>query len=712
MRRVLSALMLVVGLAVAAGPLYGQGSWWNRAWRCRRVVEAVPPKVSIYPGSEAAYFELYGQGHLKPDGSDIRVVAQGRLLRHKVLYVSPTGIARILFEVLPGVNTYEIYYGNPDAPAPTDDWEPRRGLILRTLRYNGGRYNNWAQAQETLRRAGPVMGAGPVDRVFHGHNPFGPSRRFISIYDGWLYCPVAGTYSFATTSGNASFLFINGRRVVDWPGHHGPVPDARHHREVVLPRGLARFRYVAVFVAGRPTAVAAWRLPGSQRYEVIPKSAFPPLVVASGRSLEIQGQRVAPDFRVEFAGEATLTPEGDRFLVKVRFVNTSSALAKRNYRPLWDFGDGTTSRELSPTHIYLAPGTYPVTLTLIGSGRYRATQPIEVVQDWNAQVARRIDDRADYYDQIRQYDLTKLSGEALANLVDYYLALEKPAEALRAGEVLLSPAPQGAARRGTPDAVLLRSAHRLEEVLLPPGYPPGRQREPQRALRLYGAVEAQASGARAKAEAALAQGRILFEELRDLEGAQAAYRRVLTEYRRPVDSLEARGAYIGLGRIERWRGNLTAAREWFRKAQGIAVGEGSAERLLVRRSAWARNVEDALRRDDPEVLSSAWRDLTTWAWHYPEDLLEGHHTVLLGRLLLKQKAPQRAAEELEALLRVNPESQYADQALWSLADCYLALGDRRKALEALDRIARDYPTSGLVPRLQARRQEVESARIR
>lgn len=705
-------MVVVAGLAAAAGPLYGQARWWDRAWRSRRVVEAVPPKVSTYPGSEAAYFELYGQGYLKADGGDIRVVAQGRLLRHRVLYVSPTGIARILFEVLPGVDTYEIYYGNPDAPAPEEDWEPRRGLLLRTRRYNGGRFNNWAQARQTLQRSGPTLGAGPVNRVFHGHNPFGPSRRFVSIYDGWLYGPVAGTYSFATTSGNASFLFINGQRVVDWPGRHGPVPDARHHGEVVLPRGLARFRYVAIFVGGRPTAVAAWRLPGSQRYEVIPKNAFPPLVVATPRSLEVQGQRVTPDFRTEFAGEATLTPEGDRYLVKVRFVNTSSALAKRNYQPLWEFGDGVTSRLLNPTHIYLAPGTYPVTLTLIGSGRYQATQSIEVVQDWDAQVARRIDDRADYYDELRRYDPNKLPAQALANLVEYYLAVDKPADALRAGEVLLSPGPGGAERPQVSDGVLLRMAHRLQEVLLPPGYPPGRERDPQRALGLYAAAEARASGPRAKAETALAQGRILFEELRNLEGAQAAYQRVLGTYRRAPNSREARGAYLGLGRLERWRGNLTGAGAWLQKAQSIPVGEDPAEKLRVRRSAWARAVEDALRRDDPQVTSLAWRDLTTWAWYFPEDLLEGHHTVLLARLLLKQQNPQRAAQELEALLRVNPESQYADQALWSLTDCYLALGDRAKALAALDRLARDYPSSGLILKLQTRRQEVESARLR
>jgi PKD repeat protein len=31
---------------------------------------------------------------------------------------------------------------------------------------------------------------------------------------------------------------------------------------------------------------------------------------------------------------------------------------------LWDFGDGTTSTELDPVHIYATPGTYSVSLTV------------------------------------------------------------------------------------------------------------------------------------------------------------------------------------------------------------------------------------------------------------------------------------------------------------------------------------------------------------
>lgn len=53
----------------------------------------------------------------------------------------------------------------------------------------------------------------------------------------------------------------------------------------------------------------------------------------------------------------------DQLCDRVRFTNHSS----QNVRSLqWDFGDGTTSTEASPLHVYQLPGTYTVSLTVQG----------------------------------------------------------------------------------------------------------------------------------------------------------------------------------------------------------------------------------------------------------------------------------------------------------------------------------------------------------
>ena len=40
---------------------------------------------------------------------------------------------------------------------------------------------------------------------------------------------------------------------------------------------------------------------------------------------------------------------------------------------MWDFGDGATSASQNPTHLYVIPGSYTVTLTVTNSGLVTAT---------------------------------------------------------------------------------------------------------------------------------------------------------------------------------------------------------------------------------------------------------------------------------------------------------------------------------------------------
>ena len=60
----------------------------------------------------------------------------------------------------------------------------------------------------------------------------------------------------------------------------------------------------------------------------------------------------------------------------VVFSNTSTGPGALSFQ--WDFGDGQTSTEANPTHRYLAPGAYAVTLT-VGSGAAAASATAEVV---------------------------------------------------------------------------------------------------------------------------------------------------------------------------------------------------------------------------------------------------------------------------------------------------------------------------------------------
>ncbi|ALI98414.1 gliding motility-associated C-terminal domain-containing protein [Rufibacter tibetensis] len=56
-----------------------------------------------------------------------------------------------------------------------------------------------------------------------------------------------------------------------------------------------------------------------------------------------------------------------------RFTNTSQANGSGSLTYTWNFGDGTTSTELSPDHLYAAPGTYTVSLVVKGANSCEQT---------------------------------------------------------------------------------------------------------------------------------------------------------------------------------------------------------------------------------------------------------------------------------------------------------------------------------------------------
>jgi tetratricopeptide (TPR) repeat protein/chitodextrinase len=653
-------------------------------------------KATIPAGVEAdeplAVAKFMTHGYLKEDASDVRVIGRGREVPSRVLCVGPGDEVTIAFQLLVGVEAYQVYYGKAKAAPAAYDWKICAGLLMEVKKFPGGPCNNLQEALALWQKSRDVMGADFVPRIFFGYNPFGPSDSFLAHYTGWLRVEKPGRYEFATTSSHASFLLIDGKEVVSWPGWHPAAHRARHQGSVDLKSGRHQIEYYHVHAGGEATAVAAWTPPGEGRPDVIPAQAFLPVARATVQPEQVYDQPVTPDFDTR-RSEAFLDPDANSFLYRWSFRDLTSSIDRKYYRPLWDFGDGTAANVWTASHVYLAPGVYTVTYTLKGvQGSFTTKQRIAVERDWSQQASSAsLETLDDYYPVVSTYDFRKMPAESLRAACEMFDRLRKYEDLERVSRVLLFETER------VSDAGLMSETERLARVYL------DRRRDVKSAVEVYLNGEKRVSVADWKAVLLVRAAALVLGELSDIDRARGYYRRVLDLYKAAKPETRRR-ALMGLAEVAVFSGDAKEAGRLLGEADAVPVRKSEQGGAAVRVGSLSRAVEDYIRRNE---FTSARDLLDEWEWEYPLDRLVGYSTVLRARLQVRRGEYPQAIRLLSSLVQVNPRSNYAAEALMGAAECYLSLGDKPKARDTYKRVLGEYPESPFVKTALTRLEEIK-----
>ncbi len=659
--------------------------WWNPAWSVRRKVTC--RGRTSYPGSDICYAEFYTGGFMQKNGADVRVTESGRLIPHRVLFVGPGDFAKILIKAdkTPRTQrTFYVYYGNPKAKPMTYGFEIQRGLLLEVRHYKGGGCNNWRQMQATLRKSeGAVMNRGFIDTIDYGYNPFGPSVNCVSVYRGWFMITRPGPYTFAITSDDASFFFIDGKLTIQYPGVHRAVRDARKHRTVNLRRGLHKLEFYHLQLGAYMAAVVAWRPPwekNKRRFRIMPKTVFTQPLWGSVSHYERRDRAPSPDFSAKKAGEAYVKGQP---MVRIEFRDQSWPIVSRP--AMWDFGDGQTAQGGKVQHVYLAPGLYKVTMRKrLGRSVRSISQVIDAFQDWKKQTSRRTDSLSSYYSTISRYNFAKLDSRSLVTAARYFEKLSKWRDAVKVSAVLFTRATEIDA------PTLYERMAAYGEILSK------RLRQHRAAIRVLEKAENVIKPLPYKARLAIAAGYVALRGSRNPQEAVAHFNRVLAKYEK-AGSDARRRALIGIGDAFRQQGEHDKAFEKYQQAQQIPVSGQPYHKRAVRIGAFSRAIEYYLRTRRPRDLEAAEQYLDQWEWEYPTEKLLGYSTVLRGKLYFIQRRYDEAIAELEEFIAVSPQSHYVGDALIELAKCYYAKRDPAKARNVLQTLVSDYRDSDKVP---------------
>ena len=648
------------------------GSWWNNRWQYRRRVTVEQDEPTGLPGDDVVAVTMPTGGPILPEGQDIRVVTtEGDLVPHRVLMVGPGDQVRLAFAYQPGQQDYDVYFGNPNAPANDLPLTIRRGVLQETWIAPEGRIDSFEQVQDVFGRADALVGRGFRGRIFQGYSPFGAQARIASVFTGYVVAPRDGDYTFCTSSQDASFLVVDDELVVSNGGPHAPQGDVSQQGQLRLTEGLHRLAFYHVNTHGDPVVVVAWQAPGGRRIWPMEPGDFAPVFIGQAGPLTQRNQTSTLDFRAVHAGEAFLA---GRYLERFEFEATASGRTPSRTEWKWDFGDGTTAEGQRVEHVYLAPGEYTVTLTAdIPSGRRQRAMTVAVWRPWEFVTQDNLEGIRDYAEIVSAYELAGLETESLGVATVLFDRMGQPEGVLAAGSVFV-------ARETASGEIVREATEAYAEALLEAG-----RAEDATAALIAGHEMTEAVWA--KTILLARAGHVMLAEFEDVHRAEELFAGALA-LSRAVNSEGVRLAQIGMGDVWRVRGDAERAAGAYaaaRPPERPRPGQGAFEA-----GDFARHVEYYLRSNE---LWAAQEYLDRWSLEHPGDKLVGTWSLLTAQTLMRQSKFAAAAREAEVLVGVSPDSPQGPVLLMLAANCYHQLDLPEDVVRTFRAIIATYPES-------------------
>lgn len=651
-------------------------AWQEDLLPYRRQVR-VAPRTGTMPRIVMTRF--FTHGTVDANASAVAVYGRSEQVPSRVLQVGPGDQLRLAFQTRKNEQRYQIYYGGDSVTAPSPQWTTQTGLFLETRKWKGCELDQLSAVREAFESA-EELASGYVPRVFHRYNPFQlKSGPFFSHYSGTIRIPRPGRYLFFTSSQDCSFLLIDDEEVVAAPGRHGPGRRAKIKGEIQLSAGSHQFEYWHAASGNRTCAVAAWQEPDAEKPAAIPPAAFGwdgvARVAAERPEHETDGPM--PDVQVKVAGEASI-PGNDQWAVRVEFRGTAP-VGSRSGSCTWDFGDGQSDNGRQPTHIYLHPGQYAVTLNVRQRGdTHTVTNKIRINRFVRRKGVENKDEIDDYLPIIDAYDVATLDAASQLQLVRLRLARSDWKAALEAGMDAFS-----AGASSNDDDIKWEMARAVGPVAT------RRLEDSSVSLELWKAAGRAIQADRYRVRCALAAADVALNEL--LKSAEARPFLAFAEDRLGDSSGQPTATLHRLwGDWHARNGDPRAARAAYKRAADARQLDLNAAKKNARRGAFSRSAEAFLRDND---LVRAAEQLSQWQRDFPLDKTKGYLSTLLARYWLKREKPRVAIAVAEDLLTVSPQSPYADRLLIVQATAEETLGRVDRAISTYQSLLTDYPGS-------------------
>ncbi|MBN2713416.1 MAG: hypothetical protein JXR97_13430 [Planctomycetes bacterium] len=648
-----------------------------------------PDKTPVWGNRRVGVASFYHAGFANPDGSDIVVRDAEGLLNHKVIQAGPGDFLRITFEfrnpknisILFGVKNDGESKAEPanDAlsiPPAKSDWEPTSGLLLTTLPLPSGmNADNFAEMEKILKKVkdGPVYGTDFVDRVYHGYNYFSTSEDpFVSIYEGWLGCGVDGAYTFATSSDDASFLLVDGKLIVDWPGGHGARWDAKYNKTIDLKKGIHKFAYYHVNFAGPSITCAAWKYPGMNKPEPIAAESFAPVSRFTPGEISHNGTGIGT-IAIENKGECMVNG------VHMMRYMVSTSSQKRAAKVTVDFGDGVSTPLVKgeANHVYLSPALRSISVKGDGIDQ---TNRASISFSPQRQIQQELDRPKNYLKTIAAYPFDRMHKNDNGKIIEALL----PENAYR--DQTISACKAMLARADLNDKELYDTSITLGQLLRETPAD-----KPQEALAVYrAAIKKLEKNRKYIARLTRESGDTLLYYIKDPDAALNEYDKVVGRYADVLEDNIVRITKIKIGDIYRQKGKGEKARKIYTEAAEMILYKRSFAQDTVRKGALYKAVDDFLKRNETDAAKN-WLEILEW--EYPMEKMDGYSSIMRARIAIAENNDAEAIKQFLLFVTASPQSTYAPEAFFRCATLFKKIGKPEEAARIGRKIIENYPDS-------------------
>jgi hypothetical protein len=180
----------------------------------------------------------------------LRVFSEdGTPVGSQLLWKAPGEPITLLFYSSSKSRRYDVYVGSDLPPLPLND--THQGVLLESRAGDGKTINHLSEMLDAWNNSPTINGRAIVPGIFEGGNRFGPEGNLLEHLEGWFNAPAAEHLGFVTMSNDASFVLVDGKEVVEWPGHHdiGPGTHGEFQGAIDVAPGLHYVDYYNAFVS-------------------------------------------------------------------------------------------------------------------------------------------------------------------------------------------------------------------------------------------------------------------------------------------------------------------------------------------------------------------------------------------------------------------------------------------------------------------------------